>query len=265
MYDPIRWQRRASKPGSMIDRRVDPLTDSAFFTHDASIRSLIVCSDITAMTDTALQSHEDASRVSRTDEAAFAVIRRSHGRTLRKSCDRCHQQKLKCVGDKTLMTRCRRCQRGGLECVFGARSSKAADKCNINLEGWSMQGATDSLESWTNTADDFDAMWGFEPASLDNIFADSPTSLPAMAGDITALAESVGLEALTEPFASSDRVCSANALPHVPASPQMAVGGTGIDNKDPLPELYQAFESLESTYVRLVEEWTSQDSLECTL
>ncbi|KAI1119741.1 hypothetical protein F5Y10DRAFT_157290 [Nemania abortiva] len=45
-------------------------------------------------------------------------------RTVRKSCDRCHQQKLRCVGSKTSLVPCARCQRVGADCVYSARSSK---------------------------------------------------------------------------------------------------------------------------------------------
>src|SRR4051812_3932416 len=55
------------------------------------------------------------------------VPRQVSGRSLRKSCDRCHQQKLRCVGNKTLRQACARCQHVGAECVYNARSSKQAN------------------------------------------------------------------------------------------------------------------------------------------
>ncbi|ETS80407.1 hypothetical protein PFICI_07936 [Pestalotiopsis fici W106-1] len=54
--------------------------------------------------------------------------RQVSGRTLRRSCDRCHQQKLRCVGSKTSLEACARCQRFGVECVYNPRSSKQTNK-----------------------------------------------------------------------------------------------------------------------------------------
>lgn len=61
---------------------------------------------------------------------SIQVPRQVSGRSLRKSCDRCHQQKLRCVGNKTSRQACARCQHLGAECVYNARSSKQANNNN---------------------------------------------------------------------------------------------------------------------------------------
>lgn len=59
------------------------------------------------------------------DDQAGNLIERhaADGRTLRKSCDRCYQQKLRCDGNKSALTRCMRCQRAGAICVYSARTN----------------------------------------------------------------------------------------------------------------------------------------------
>ncbi|KAF1848286.1 uncharacterized protein K460DRAFT_403578 [Cucurbitaria berberidis CBS 394.84] len=46
------------------------------------------------------------------------------GKALRRSCDRCHAQKLKCSGSKDFLAKCERCARAGLDCVYSTRASK---------------------------------------------------------------------------------------------------------------------------------------------
>ncbi|KAG6004540.1 hypothetical protein E4U54_000524 [Claviceps lovelessii] len=45
-------------------------------------------------------------------------------RALRRSCDRCHCQKLKCSTEKGPSGECIRCQRAGLRCVYSARTAR---------------------------------------------------------------------------------------------------------------------------------------------
>ena len=58
---------------------------------------------------------------------SMQVPRQVSGRSLRKSCDRCHQQKLRCVGNNMSRQACARCQHLGAECVYNVRSSKQAN------------------------------------------------------------------------------------------------------------------------------------------
>lgn len=47
-------------------------------------------------------------------------------RAFRRSCDRCHAQKIKCTGNKEVTARapCQRCQQAGLRCVYSERCPK---------------------------------------------------------------------------------------------------------------------------------------------
>ena len=45
-------------------------------------------------------------------------------RTIRRSCDRCHAQKLKCSASRESSSQCLRCQRVGLSCSYSARSAR---------------------------------------------------------------------------------------------------------------------------------------------
>lgn len=69
------------------------------------------------------QSTTDEINV-QTFSPATTVSRPQPSRKLRKSCDRCHAQKLRCVRDPAIPMQCKRCHGAGLECVFSARASK---------------------------------------------------------------------------------------------------------------------------------------------
>lgn len=53
---------------------------------------------------------------------------------LRRSCDRCHTQKLKCSRGRALFSQCLRCQRVGLSCSYSARSARKTATRNNELE-----------------------------------------------------------------------------------------------------------------------------------
>lgn len=87
--------------------------------------------DGASITD-ASQQHDGPSTTGASQQldghwTSIQVPRQVSGRSLRKSCDRCHQQKLRCVGNKTSRQACARCQHVGAECVYNARSSKQAN------------------------------------------------------------------------------------------------------------------------------------------
>src|SRR6266536_4542953 len=52
---------------------------------------------------------------------------------LRRSCDRCHAQKLKCSGRRVSFSQCLRCQRMGLSCSYSARSARKTAQKNNDL------------------------------------------------------------------------------------------------------------------------------------
>jgi len=80
----------------------------------------------------ASQQHDGASTTGASQQldghwTSVQVPQQVSGRSLRKSCDRCHQQKLRCVGNKTSRQACARCQHVGAECVYNARSRKQSN------------------------------------------------------------------------------------------------------------------------------------------
>lgn len=67
--------------------------------------------------------------VERDADLDLATVQQGEGRTLRKSCNRCHQQKLRCNRDRSTiaagtLARCSRCRRAGTECVYSERENK---------------------------------------------------------------------------------------------------------------------------------------------
>lgn len=52
------------------------------------------------------------------------ISKRDTRRALRKSCDRCHEQKLRCDGSNASLASCQRCQRAGQTCVYSTRSPR---------------------------------------------------------------------------------------------------------------------------------------------
>lgn len=57
-------------------------------------------------------------------QAGSVIARRDTRRALRKSCDRCHEQKLRCDGSNASLASCQRCQRAGQTCVYSTRSPR---------------------------------------------------------------------------------------------------------------------------------------------
>ncbi|EXJ69155.1 uncharacterized protein A1O5_08090 [Cladophialophora psammophila CBS 110553] len=188
--------------------------------------------------------------------AKIAIVRRADGRTLRKLCDRCHQQKLRCVGDKASLTRCKRCQRAGLECVYGARSSKKATQCSIdNFATWDSWPGNSATPTLNDPVGELDTMFGLELAHFDDVFPISPTSRPTTG------------------------VSTSCAAPNLPASennagtlvesavgmPLLSSGGSTEAGDEPITEfpnlsaeLAKAFQKLEATFLRTVEGQTGR-------
>ena len=204
-------------------------------------------------------SHRDSvSALSNPGRAGLAVVRRANGRTLRKSCDRCHQQKLQCVGDKAPLTRCKRCQRAGLKCVYSARSSRKAGQCNIDYNNWD---ALDTWATWDNPAGELDTIFGLESTQLDDIFPISPVSATGTGESAPFLAH--GFPALEHRSGTSMNMMnmplqSSGSLPeegHVPIT----------EPHDTLAGLACAFNELEATFARTVEEQAGREAQDCMI
>ncbi|KIW95725.1 uncharacterized protein Z519_04310 [Cladophialophora bantiana CBS 173.52] len=188
--------------------------------------------------------------------AEIAIVRRADGRTLRKSCDRCHQQKLRCVGDKASLTRCKRCQRAGLECVYGARSSKKATQCSIDnfatWDGWPGNSATPTLN---DPVAELDTIFGLELAHFDDIFAISPSSRPTTSGSTSLAAPNLP----TFEHDAGTPVQSAVGMPLLSSSGSTEAGDEPMTEFSNLSaELAKAFQELEATFLRTVEGQTGR-------
>lgn len=78
------------------------------------------------------------------------TLRHAETRSLRKTCDRCYQQKLRCSGNKDPLSQCSRCRKAGLNCVYSARASRKIPVDHIHSQvDW--QSIADSM---TFPADD---------------------------------------------------------------------------------------------------------------
>lgn len=205
-----------------------------------------------------------SARTADPDTAEVAVVRRADGRALRKSCDRCHQQKLRCVGDKTSLTRCKRCQRAGLECVYGVRSSKKESQCGgidnnhfASRDNWPGNSATSTLN------DELDAMFGLEVTHFD-VFPISLSSRPAIgdspsfaAPNLPALEQSAGIGIPVSPAISVPLLSSVS-------SPKTSDGPI-TEFPELSGELAKACQELESTFLRTVEDHGGRGTQDCTM
>ena len=202
-----------------------------------------------------------SARTANLDTTEVAVVRRADGRTLRKSCDRCHQQKLRCVGDRASLTRCKRCQRAGLECVYGARSSKKTSQCIIDnfvtWDNWPGDSATPTLNV---PVDELDTIFGLESTHFDGVFPISPSSRPAT-GDSTSF---VAPNSPAFEHSAGIPVSSAISMPLLSSGSSPEVGDGHIPEFPELSEeLAKAFQELEATFLRTVEDQTGRGTQDC--
>lgn len=59
-------------------------------------------------------------------------------RALRKSCDRCHELKLRCDGRNSSRTPCQRCHRAFQTCVYSMRSARLSQRRNRNSRDYTV-------------------------------------------------------------------------------------------------------------------------------
>jgi hypothetical protein len=109
---------------------------------------------------------------------ATTTIRPQPSRKLRKSCGRCHAQKLRCVRDPAFPTRCKRCHNAGLECVFSARASKpsvatAMSGASSFNDCLGLEASTFAMPNLNDLCPDVSSLW---PGS--HIATPSESSLP---------------------------------------------------------------------------------------
>ena len=224
---------------------------------------LLFCSLAFAEDRMSSRRHPDhvSARSADPDTAEVAVVRRADGRTLRKSCDRCHQQKLRCVADKASWTRCKRCQRAGLECVYAARSSKKASQCSIdNFATWDSWPADSATPTLNDAVGELDTMFGLELTNFDDLFPISPSAPPATSDSTSAV--TLNLPALEHSAGIPVGSAMSGPLPSSGSSPK-ADDGPIIEVPDPSAELAKAFQELEATFLRTVEDQTGGGTQDC--
>ncbi|OAP54231.1 hypothetical protein AYL99_11332 [Fonsecaea erecta] len=185
------------------------------------------------------------------DRAEIAVVRRADGRTLRKSCDRCHQQKLRCVGDKASLTRCKRCQKAGLECVYGARSSKKTSHCSVdNFAAWDDWPRNSTVPTLSDPVGELDTMFGLDLTHFDDVFPDSASSRPGTGGSSISFGGSI-LPSLEEN--------SGVTVISTPSVPLLAIDGAlRPENAEPSTKLDKASQELEVIFLRTTKGDTNQ-------
>ncbi|KAH8896397.1 hypothetical protein GQ53DRAFT_819504 [Thozetella sp. PMI_491] len=192
------------------------------------------------------------------DRADVAVVRRADGRTLRKSCDRCYQQKLRCLRDNASLTRCKRCQRAGLECVYGSRSSKKASQCSINASDIQGNGAAYlAVPASNDPMGELEAMFSFEPTQFGDVFPASPSAWPAAGDSVLSVAYKLPvLEHGSGTFASS-----AISMPML-SSQSFLDGGDGSMSElaDLSAELADSFQKLEALFLKTVDDQSRRDT-----
>ncbi|KAM4055319.1 hypothetical protein HRG_008754 [Hirsutella rhossiliensis] len=191
--------------------------------------------------------------------ADVAKIRQDKGRTLRKSCDRCHQQKLRCIGGgRTTLTRCLRCQRAGAECVYSARCNKQShrnknDACDyVRVKPLSAKSDTSRLA---------DIETGFDPhlMNCDDLFTRLPSwDTASLAGYTMPLPPSSGFLDVSlsagEPFSIS----SSSATPELDCGLQ--------DSASDLPgRLANVCQALEAAYTKVLGDQATQATQDCPI
>ncbi|KAI1422428.1 hypothetical protein F5Y12DRAFT_762512 [Xylaria sp. FL1777] len=61
------------------------------------------------------------------------ALSNSSAQPVRKSCNRCYVQKIKCTRSTRSPTQCQRCERAGLKCVFGRRNPRQPAKAKASV------------------------------------------------------------------------------------------------------------------------------------
>ncbi|KAI1374296.1 hypothetical protein F4677DRAFT_461568 [Hypoxylon crocopeplum] len=184
------------------------------------------------------------------DWADPPVIRHTQGRTLRKSCNRCHQQKLRCVGDKTSLTRrCIRCQRAGLDCVYSPRSSNQQNK--HSNDNWDNR-RTQPLTPTSNPLAEIDTIFGPELSYLNDIL---PRGASSSSGSEVASLANYALPSSQSASTSEISMSTPRASPN--SSTEAAVGLIAAPS-DLSGGLANVCQTLEAIFRKVTRDHTKQ-------
>ena len=201
--------------------------------------------------ETAAERHSDPDWA-----ADLATVRHADGRSLRKSCNRCHQQKLRCVGDKTSLTRCMRCQRAGVECVYGVRSSKQPDR-NSN-DAWD-NGRPQPVTPTSNPLSELETVFDPDLLHLDEIFPSFPSS---WANADTASPASYALPPSQSAGAAEASMSTAGPFSNSSTTTEAAVGL--IDGPSDLSgRLANVCQALEATFRKVIKDHANRATQDC--
>lgn len=179
-------------------------------------------------------------------------------RRLRKSCDRCHQQKLRCAGDKVSRTSCTRCQRLGVECVYSLRSNKQPRRDNIGPKTPQQSQASTSNNALTAETTDSDllqfhcSLQGHQHPDFSPLF--SSANDPLLLGDTAASCPSTtGLD-------SSPSIVWGGSLG---SDYQLALEGVEGSGLDPFDRLAGSLQTLETAYQTVFWDASQLDAPDC--
>lgn len=204
--------------------------------------------------ETAAERHFDP------DWAADQVPgRHADGRTLRKSCDRCHQQKLRCVGDKTSLTQCMRCRRAGVDCVYSVRSSKQPNKNGLTAED---PGHVEPVNPTSNPLSELETVFDPDLEQLDDIFASLPSSWAAVGATASLASYAVPPSQSTgiaESSLSTGGPSSSNSI-----APEASVGSPDVPS-DLSGRLTHVCQALETTFQKVTRDRTDRTTQDCII
>ncbi|POS70300.1 hypothetical protein DHEL01_v211310 [Diaporthe helianthi] len=186
-----------------------------------------------------------------------AIDADAEGRKVRKSCDRCHQQKLRCSRDQKRPAHCLRCQRAGVECVYSVRESKQSSKRKRNSND---HGSPKPITSTANppslAQDEIEVNFNQQLLDHDDFFDD--TYLPTFwQSDIISL--STGDFGIPTPQNTRNSAVSmASTVPVYsgPTAPELGLRQRD-EPSDPNALLSSVYHDLEVTYTKMLRDQTN--------
>jgi hypothetical protein len=188
------------------------------------------------------------------DWTDLCAVRETDSRPLRKSFERCHQQKLRCVGDKSSLTRCIRCQRAGLECVYSARSNKQPNKNNNG--SWESK-RSQPMTPISNSLSELDKVFSTDLLDLNDIFP----GLPSCWGSGEAASHpSCTLSAFQSASTSDGSLSVGRPAANSPIDGHVKP----IDGQSDLSgRLANVCQSLETTLAKVIRDHTNRETRDC--